>query len=140
MRLASRTYLRLIAAVSFACASATCENTEGLPSAPSNLTTGIVIFDGARYTGKSAHIQGDIADLSKPDGPCTEIDEGDSWDDCVSSIRVSPGTRAVVFVDTNFKGWGRAIDEDVPDLEFVLGPCRRASMDDCISSIRVSPR
>ena len=122
VRLASRTHLRLIAALSFACASTTCEGPEGLPSAPSSLTTGIVIFEGARYTGKSAHIQGDMGDLSKPDGPCTEIDENDSWDDCVSSIRLSPGTRAVIFVDTNFKGWGRTIDGRRPGSGVRPGP------------------
>ena len=131
----------------FACAAASCEDLPLLPSAPSNLTAGVVVFEGTNFTGGSAHIQTDIADLSNYKGPC-EHDSGggdyapykEDWDDCVSSIRVAPGSRAVVYVDSNFKGWGVTIATNTPNLEFVLGPCRRASVDDCISSIRVTSR
>ena len=118
----------------------TCDSGDGLPGAPTNLTSGYVIYERAGFAGASAHLEADLADLEKPDGPCEEVDEPDSWDDCVSSIRLSPGTRIVAFVDADFKGWGRTIDADVPDLGLVLGPCRKTSMDDCISSIRLLPR
>ena len=132
--------------VLFACAATACDGArEALPTAPSELLTGIVVFDRANFAGGSAHIQGDVADLSNYSGPC-EHDKGDDappahdWDDCISSIRLSPNVRATIYVDTKFKGWGVTIDEDVPNLEFVLGPCRRASMNKCITSIRVTSR
>ena len=140
MRNKRQTRLGLAAAALFACASLTCDSGDGLPGAPTTLTTGYVIYEGAGFAGTSAHLEADLADLQKPDGPCKQIDEADSWDDCVSSIRLSPGTRIVAFVDADFKGWGRTIDADVPDLEFILGPCRKTSMDDCISSIRLLPQ
>jgi hypothetical protein len=133
--------MRLNTLALLACMTAACDTIERLPGAPSSLTTGIVVFERADYGGRSAHLERDISDLSRPDGPCAGRDDrAKGWDDCVSSIRVSPGTQAVVFVDANFEGFGRTIDEDVPNLEFLLGPCRRASLDDCISSIRVTPR
>ena len=123
-----------------------CGDQETLPGAPSNLTAGIVIFQHANYVGKSAYVERDIPDLSKPEGPCEHESGGEysttsyDWDDCVSSIRVSPGTRAVVFVNTNFQGFGRTIDQDVPNLQLLLGPCTEASLNDCVSSIRIMPR
>ena len=94
----------------FACASLTCDSGDGLPGAPTTHTTGYVIYEGAGFAGTSAHLEADLADLQKPDGPCKQIDEADSWDDCVSSIRLSPGTRIVAFVDADFKGWGRTVN------------------------------
>ena len=45
-----------------------CETT--LPSAPSDLTTGIVVYEHANYLGESAHITADIKDLKDIDrGP-----------------------------------------------------------------------
>jgi hypothetical protein len=129
-----------------ACFSGSCEDQPLLPSAPSELTAGVVVFDGVNFSGGSAHIQADVADLSKYKGPCEHDSDSDSssytkdWDDCVSSIRVSSNSRAIVYVDTNFKGWGVTIDKNTPSLEFVLGPCNRASVNDCISSIRVTSR
>ena len=127
-----------------ACVTTCADRSEVLPSAPSTISNGIAVYDGVNFTGASGHIQADVADLSKfGNGPC-EHSSGDDvvsdWDDCISSIRVTPGVRATVYVHPNFKGWGVTIDKDVPSLWFVLGPCRRASVNDCISSIRVTPR
>ena len=144
MRASAIRGFRLIAAVLCAGAATTCEDLPDSPSGPSNPTTGIVVYDGANFTGLSGHIERDVADLSQyGNGPCrhsvSEDDYSYDWNDCISSIRVSPGTRAIIYVHPNFKGWGVTIDTDVRSLEFVLGPCRRNSVDECVSSIRVMP-
>ena len=121
-----------------------CSERDSLPSAPSSPAAGIVLFDRANFAGVSAYIQNDVGDLSKYDGPCDHDTSDDvtvsSWDDCISSIRVSPGSRAVVYVNANFKGWAVTIDQDVPNLGLVLGPCSKVSIDNCITSIRVMSR
>ena len=145
MRFEYRTYRALRAAALMA-ATASCGDQPRLPTAPSTLSTGIVIFQDVNYRGKSAHVERDTPDLSTPEGPCEHESGGDypsvryDWDDCVSSIRVSPGTRAVIYVNRNFQGFARTIDQDVPNLRLLIGPCTAASLDDCISSIRVMPQ
>jgi hypothetical protein len=64
-----------------------------LPTAPFELTTGIVVYERADYLGESAHLTQDIRPLNSFAGGCTWTDdEGTSysWDDCISSIRVAP--------------------------------------------------
>ena len=145
MRFEFQTYRALSAAALLASTTA-CGDRTPLPSAPSTLIAGIVIFQDANYRGKSSHVERDTPDLSTPEGPCEHELGGDyssvryDWDNCVSSIRVSPGTRAVIFVNTNFQGFARTIDQDVPNLRLLIGPCTDASLDDCISSIRVMPQ
>jgi hypothetical protein len=71
-----------------------------LPTAPSELTTGITVYEHANFSGRSGHITQDIPDLKDFSGPC-EHEEYDSdssttrtffdWNDCISSVRVAPG-------------------------------------------------
>ena len=144
MRLMQR--LRLIAAALCACAATTCTDPlDALPTGPSNLTTGIVVYSRADFGGISAHIAADIADLARYSGPCEHGGDEDTppsndWSDCISSIRVAPGVRAVIYVDAGFKGWAMTVDRDVADLGFVLGPCHSNSLDRCVTSIRMNPR
>lgn len=144
MRLMRR--LRLIPAALCACAATTCTDPlDALPTGPSDPTAGIVIYSRPNFSGVSAHVAADIADLAKYSGPCEHEGDEDSpstydWSDCISSIRVAPGLRAVIYVDANFKGWGMTVDRDVADLGFVLGPCRNNSLDRCVTSIRLPAR
>jgi hypothetical protein len=117
-----------------------------LPAAPSELTTGIVIYQHANFLGESASITADISDLENVRGPCVRSDTDsagnssstDSWDDCVSSVRVAPGWRATLYEDPNYKGWAADVgEENVANFQLVRGPCSRNAFNDCASSVRV---
>ena len=118
----------------------------GLPAAPSELTTGIIIYEHANYLGASAHVASDLEDLEKFTGPCerTTYDaNGGSttireWNDCISSIRVAPGWRATVYRNDDFRGESLEINSDVANFQLVKGSCDHGGLNDCISSIRVS--
>src|SRR5688572_32737001 len=81
---------------------------DSLPSAPSELATGIIVYEHANFLGESAHITADISDLSSVKGPCFETDGSsppsgptEVWNDCISSVRerlrhVDPGQETVV--------------------------------------------
>ena len=45
-----------------------------LPTAPSELTAGIVIYQHANFLGESAHITADISNLEEVRGPCVQTD------------------------------------------------------------------
>ena len=116
-----------------------------LPTAPSDLMTGITIYPHANFEGQSAHLTGDVRNLSDFSGPCehttstgitTEIKVYD-WNDCVSSVKVALGWRATLHSDDDFRGHSLEITADVPNLEFVPGSCSRGGLNDCITSIRV---
>ena len=118
-----------------------------LPTAPSDLTTGIVIYEFQDYQGRSAHVTEDISDLDNVDGPCLRrtIDGGFTggvgWDDCISSVKVAPGWEVHLYEHPDFGGWDQIVLEDVPDLGEVLGPCHSPpNLDNCVSSIRVFRR
>ena len=112
-----------------------------LPTAPSELTTGVVIYEHASFIGASAHVTADISDLEDVRGPCLTFEdnaEKKAWDDCVSSIRVAPGWRATLYEDPNYKGWAADVgEENVANYQLVRGPCSRDTFNDCASSIRV---
>ena len=82
-----------------------------------------------------------MRDLKDFDGPCDNEDEFDvDWDDCISSIRVAPGWRAVIFEDDGFDGDSQVLTSDTPNLQLVPGRCDHDGMNDCITSIRVGPQ
>lgn len=119
-----------------------------LPTAPSELTEGLVIYQDSNARGRSAHVTADIPDLEKVDGPCsktvtttnangqTVTRQEFSWDNCVSSLRIAPGWRAVLYGDDNYRGGSIEVTADVADLKLVTGSCGDG-FDDCVSSIRV---
>jgi hypothetical protein len=113
---------------------------EGLPTAPSDLETGIIIYEHADYLGEAAHITTNVSDLKDFEGPCIEPDgDGggtDVWNDCVSSIRVAPGWYAHVYEHDDFDGDYIEVAADVPNLRFA-GPGCSNGFNDCITSIRV---
>jgi hypothetical protein len=120
-----------------------CSDPFKLPWAPSELTTGIAIYEHANYRGAAAHITQDI-DLRDPDeGPCPH-DSGDeysgqywNWEDCVSSVRVAPGWRAILYRNGSFKGDMLEVTQDTANLQLVKGDCDHDGFNDCVSSIRV---
>jgi hypothetical protein len=122
-----------------------CETQKMLPTAPSDLTTGIVIYEHADYLGASAHVTEDITDLKDFEGPCerTESDSSGStttihlWDDCVSSVRVAPGWQALLYRDDDFDGDLLRVTQDVPNLTLSRGDCDKGGFNDCVTSIRL---
>ena len=114
-----------------------CEMT--LPSAPSDLTTGIVIFEHANYLGRSAHVTTDIEDLRDyKEGPCeTDSESGPDWNDCISSVRIAPGWRATLYRNPDFKGESVEAASDLSNLQLEKGTCDHDGLNDCITSIRL---
>ena len=104
---------------------------------------GITVYEHPDFEGGSRTIDTNVRDLSELEGPCGTSQH---WDNCISSIRITPGLRATVYMRRDFglsdgNGSGPrteslVVTSDMPDLEFVTGPCR-GSWDDCISSIVV---
>src|SRR5262245_50989018 len=113
---------RRVMAVICATVLASCESQSlpWLPTAPSVLERGIVVYEHANYLGESAHITSDIADLKHFDGGCRfkDSESGDyfSWNDCISSVRVAPGWRATLYEDDDFRDEVLIVTEDNPDL------------------------
>lgn len=126
---------RLYGAVVILAVLAGCEMT--LPVAPSELTTGIVVYEHANYLGQSAHITTDIRDLRSIDrGPCQQ-EESSDWSDCISSVRVAPGVRATLYRDPSFRGESLEISSDIPNLQLEKGSCPHEGLNDCVTSIRI---
>ena len=137
----------LTALLALAAGGAGCENGR-LPTAPSDLTTGIVVYEDANYFGQSAHITSDVRDLSDVRGPCQHYESDTSggryyydWNDCISSVRVAPGWRATLFRDDNYRDDELTLTADQPNLQLVTEhDCPHDGLNDCVTSIRVRPR
>ena len=133
-----------LAAISLSLAVA-CQ--QKLPTVPSDLMTGIAIYEHANFQGRSSQVLRDISDLKDVSGPC-EHESSDAngtttyrdWNDCISSLRVAPGWRATVYRDTGYDGQSLDVTEDVPNLQLVPGSCSHDGLNDCISSIQVRQR
>ena len=115
-----------------------------LPTAPSELTTGVVVYEHADYQGASAHVTSDIRNLEDVKGPCVKVEgSGETssttnlWGDCISSIRLAPGWRATLYRDDGFDGDRLDVTQDLPNLERVAGSCSKGGFNDCVSSIRL---
>lgn len=125
--------------------AAGCE-THRLPTAPSDLVDGIVVYEDANYLGRSAHITDDVRDLRDVRGPCEHYDSDRGsyyydWNDCISSVRVAPGWRATLFRDDNYRDDELTITADQPNLQLVTEhDCPHDGLNDCVTSIRVRPR
>jgi hypothetical protein len=137
---------RAVVVTVIAAALAACDGLPGLPTAPSEWTSGVVIYEHANYLGTSAAITTDVEELSRFDGPCKHEESNDGnthtfydWDDCISSIRVAPGWRAMIFTSADFSGARLMVTADVPNLQLVEGRCDHDGLNDCITSIRLLP-
>jgi hypothetical protein len=127
-----------------ACLALGCDR--GLPPAGPDDTAGIDIFEHAGYSGRSGHLAADVSNLTNfaedCHWTCSEEPGGyyscsSTWNDCISSITVTPGWRATVYVDIGYRGASQELTANVPDLGQLAGPCN-GTWNDCISSIRVS--
>jgi hypothetical protein len=118
-----------------------------LPPVPEVFEKGIAIFSDVNYGGGSALVTADIADLRKIASKCTEVDTQDdaqftarshTWTNCISSVGVSAGWKAVLYAGRDFSGASFEARSSVRDLRRVPGPCQ-ATLNDCVSSIKVFP-
>jgi hypothetical protein len=113
------------------------------PWAPSELTAGVAVYEHPDYLGAAAHITKDT-DLRDPEaGPClaytTNTSQRWNWDDCISSVRVAPGWRAILYED-GFEGNQLEVTGDISNLQLALGMCDgHNNFNDCVTSIRVFP-
>jgi hypothetical protein len=116
-----------------------------LPTAPSDLTSGVSIYEDANFLGDSALLTTSATDLSDFRGPCEHSETDGSgttsfsydWNDCVSSLRLAPGWRAVIYRDTNYRGQSLELTADAPNLQLVSGTCAHDGLNDCVTSIRI---
>jgi hypothetical protein len=138
----ARTRVRGAMAVAALALLAGCQ--KSLPTAPSDLTTGVIVYEHANYGGASAHITSDIKDLKTFKGPCLEFDSSggtttssDVWNDCISSVRVAPGWRVTLFRDDDFDGDRLEVSADIANLELSAGSCSKGGFNDCVTSIRL---
>ena len=111
----------------------------GSPTTPGEKA--LTVFVDRDYGGSWHDVSGDWPNLKDTGGPCNQdqYGGGGNWDDCVSSIRLSPGWVATAYRDRNFSGPTLEITQDIPNLRNLSGPCDHG-FDDCVSSIRVSRR
>lgn len=129
----------LVTAIALGAVAHGCSPSE-LPMAPSPFAGGIILYEHANFLGNSAHLTADIPDLGDFRGPCLHGDDASSrdWNDCVSSVRVSPGWRATLHRDQNYHDDALEITADVPNLQLVRGhDCSHGGLNDCVSSVRV---
>lgn len=111
-----------------------------LPTSPSDLTMGIIVYEHANFLGESALILDDISDLKSVVGPCNIAsgNEDGDWDDCISSVRIAPGWNATLYRDPSYGDDRLTITADVPNLQLVDHDCRTGGLNDCVSSLRVA--
>lgn len=110
-----------------------------------DLSAGISLYEHANFDGASALIQSSARRLRAFDGPCehTDTDANGStstttdWNDCLSSIRVAPGWRAILYTNDDFKGQSLEVTGEVANLQLVAGGCDHDGLNDCVSSIAV---
>ena len=118
---------------------------DSLPSAPSDQSfEGIIVYEHIDFQGQSGVVTRDMGDLSGFKGPCFESDGGfdysgvqETWNDCISSVRVAPGWRATLYRGKDFGDDALEITADVADLRNARHDCPKGGLNDCVSSIRV---
>ena len=119
---------------------------DSLPTAPSDLQSGVVIYEHANYRGESAHLTQSSANLSDFEGPCVYSETSsdgssfESWNDCISSVRVAPGWTATLYRNRDYDGDKLDVTGEIANLQLSRGDCDHDGFNDCTTSIRVFRR
>ena len=135
-----------------ACLSAASACQKTLPTAPTNEQeqafglAGLIVYEHINFGGESAVITEDVGDLRDYHGPCTEITSdfsgasqvNDSWNDCISSVRIAAGWKATLYRDDGYRDDSIEVTTDIPDLRTVRHDCPKGGLNDCVTSIRVT--
>jgi hypothetical protein len=104
---------------------------------PTAIDEGVVLYMHANFVGTSQQVATDVTNFASVEGPCGgSEDQGPTWDNCISSIRLLPGWGATLYGDKDFKGALLVVTADIPDLKALSGSCS-GSYNDCVSSIKV---
>lgn len=136
---------RVVRVASVTLLIAGCEGLPSLPTAPSELRRGVSIYEHANFLGESALIDTSQSDLKEFEGPCEHTESSSDgstdttydWNDCISSLRIAPGWRAVIYRDDDYDGQSFQVTGDVPNLQLVTGSCPHDGLNDCVTSIRL---
>ena len=117
-----------------------CSDGGGSVTSPSG---GITVYRLSDFRGDAQAFERDVTNLALVVGPCGEIvltgfTESGDWQNCIESIRVSPGWSVTVYSENGFRGASRTFSSDVPNVSLVSGPCN-GTWQACISSFRVRP-
>jgi hypothetical protein len=106
-----------------------------LPSCGSDTITGVdpgvTIYERDGFEGDDRIVVADIADLDDIEGPC-----GGDWSNCISSITLDAGWRAILYELDGFDGDSLPVITDISDLGNIDAP-GIGDWDDRASSIRV---
>jgi PKD repeat protein len=94
--------------------------------------TGVAIYQRPDFDGAGKLLRGDTPVLGDLPGPCPF---GGSWDDCISSIKLSPGWSATLFELDDFEGDSLVVETDIED----LGDIGIGLWDNRASSIEIRP-
>ena len=119
-----------------------CGGQDKLPAAPSDLVSGLTLYEDANYQGQSALLTQSIGNLADFKGPCQHETDGNAfydWNECISSMRIAQGWHATAYRDKDYKGDSLDVTADVTNLQLVHGDCNHDGMNDCISSIKLTP-
>ena len=101
---------------------------------------GITFFEHPNFEGSSHTTKFDVFDFDRISGPCGgggDAFSSSDWDNCISSLQVSPGWEATLYEHDEYEGDTLIVTGDIRNLDDVSGPCGN-DWDDCISSVRVS--
>lgn len=104
---------------------------------------GVTLWEHPNFGGSARTFDGNFNDLDFVEGPCygfldPENQPGD-WENCVSSVSVSPGWEATLYEHDDYRGESLIVTADIRDLDDIRG-CG-GDWDNCTSSIRVrAPR
>lgn len=117
---------------------------DSLPTGPSELQSGLIIYEHANYAGASAHITESVSNLDDFKGPCIEYESSggttttrETWDECISSVRLAPGWRATLYREDGYDGDKLDVTNDIANLQLAPGDCDHDGFNDCATSIRV---
>ena len=99
---------------------------------------GVTLYEHPNFGGDARTFGSSFSDLDFIDGPCGAGDfGGGDWENCASSVRVSPGWEATLYEHDDRRGDSLVVTSDIRDLDDISG-CG-GDWDNCASSIVVRP-
>ena len=108
------------------------------PSEPNPSPEGgqVTIYERDNFGGQGRTLFSSVDRLSNLPGPCNV---SNNWEDCISSIQVSPGWSAFLYEGANFNGDALPVTGDILNLDNIPGCGALGDWDNCASSIQVFP-
>ena len=104
------------------------------PTSP--ILDGVTFYEFDNFNGEFGFLRDDMADLNFMGGPCGGIGEN-NWSECISSIEVSDGWKAILYQLDGFNGDSLVVLSIRSDLDSSEGCGAIGDWDNCAKSIRV---